>query len=83
MSRQRVAPAAAAGAAGADQPEPVVGAQGLRVQPGELGGDADDVDRDVGPGRRSAAARRSRPAPGPVRASNRLARRSAPAVASR
>ena len=52
-----VAATAAAGAAGGDQAHPLVGAQGLRVQPGQLGGDADHVDRGVGPGRREALAR--------------------------
>ena len=82
-----VAAAAAAGAARADQAEPVVGAQRLRVQPGQLGGHADDVDRDLGTRARRAARRchagaraGSRRAPG---RSNRLARRSVPAVASR
>ena len=49
-----VAAAAAAGAAGRDQPHPLVGAQRLRVQPAQLGGDADDVDGAV----RARAARR-------------------------
>ena len=43
-----VAPPAAPGAAGRDQAHPLVGAQGLRVQAGQLGGDADDVDGRVG-----------------------------------
>ena len=51
MSRGGVAAPAAAGAAGRDQPHPLVGAQGLRVQPGQLGGDADHEDRGVGAGR--------------------------------
>ena len=38
---RRVAAAATAGAAGPDQPHPLVGAQRLRVQPGQLGRDAD------------------------------------------
>ncbi len=40
-----VAAAAAGRAAGGDQPEPVVLAQGLGVQPGELGGHRDDEHR--------------------------------------
>ena len=42
---QRVAAPAACGAAGRDQAEPVVLAQGLGVQPADLGSDRDDVDR--------------------------------------
>ena len=48
---RRVAATAAAGAAGGDEAHPLVGAQGLRVQAGELGGDADHEDRGVGLGR--------------------------------
>ena len=44
---QRVAAAAPGGPAGRDQPEPVVGAQGLRVQARQLGGHRDDVDGRV------------------------------------
>jgi hypothetical protein len=43
-----VATPAAARAAGHDQAHPLVGAQGLRVQPGQLGGHADDIDSSVG-----------------------------------
>ena len=53
-----VAAPAAAGAAGRDQAHPLVGAQGLRVQPGQLGGDADDEDGRVGLGRSGPASRR-------------------------
>src|SRR6476646_8755135 len=42
-----VAAPATAGAARRDQPEPLVGAQGLGVQAGELSGHADDVDSRV------------------------------------
>ena len=42
---QRVEPVAAAGAVGRDEPEPVVLPQRLRVQPGDLRGDRDGVDR--------------------------------------
>ena len=42
---QGVAPATTSGAARGDQADPVVGAQRLRVQAGQLGGDADHVDR--------------------------------------
>ena len=59
-----VAAAAAAGAARHDQAHPLVGAQGLRVQPGQLGGHADHVDRRrrrrAGPGRRCASCTASR-----------------------
>ena len=48
---QRVAAAATTGAAGRDQTEPVVGAQRLRVQPGQLGGDADHEDLRLRAGR--------------------------------
>ena len=72
-----VAPAAAAGAAGRDQAHPLVGAQRLRVQPGQLGGHADDVDGGVGAGRAANGLRiTSTP-------SNRLARSGLPAVAAR
>ena len=72
-----VAAAAAAGAARRDQPHPLVGAQGLRVQAGQLGGDADDVDGGVGAGRaeRELASFDD--------ASKRLARSGLPAVAAR
>ena len=74
-----VAPPAAAGATRGDQAHPLVGAQRLRVQPGQLGSDADDVDRGVGAGCVERAAR------GGVHdaLSNRLARSGLPAVASR
>ena len=52
---QRVAAAAAAGAARRDQPDAVVLAQGLRVQAGQLGGHADHVDRDRRTGDPAAA----------------------------
>jgi hypothetical protein len=40
----RVAAPAAAGAARRDQAHPLVGAEGLGVEAGQLGGHADDVD---------------------------------------
>ncbi len=46
--------AAASGAPGAHEAHAVVGPQRLRVEPGELGGHRDDVDRYVGPGRLDA-----------------------------
>ena len=58
---QGVAPPAAAGAAGRDQADAVVLAQGLRVQAGELGSDADRRDRHVragDPSRRDHVRRR-------------------------
>src|SRR6478672_3485637 len=76
-----VAPAAAAGATGADQPEPVVGAEGLRVQAGQLGGHADDVDRHLGA--RGAARPGGHDELPRVLASNRFARRSEAPAASR
>ena len=80
---QRVAPAAAGRAAGRDQAEPVVLAQGLRVQAGQLGGHRDDVHRVVSSVSSQAP---SRPAVNGMltfAASNSPARGSSPAVASR
>src|SRR3954447_9463119 len=89
-----VAASTAARAPGADQPEPVVGAQRLRVQAGQLGGHADHVHGDlgsggaqpVGTGPSGAGASTGAGAspghdwlPGPGPA-GRMARRSAPAV---
>src|SRR3954447_5600424 len=79
----RVPPAAATGAAGADDSQPVVGAQGLGVQPGELGGHADHVDRHVGSGGADPGPHPAAHDAPPGRAANRLARRSVPLVASR
>ena len=74
-----VAPPAAAGAAGRDQAHPLVGPQGLRVQPGQLGGHADDVDGRV----RGRAPTGARSRSTLTHASNRLARSGLPAVAAR
>ena len=70
-----VAPPAACRPAGADEPQPVVAAEGLGVQPGELGGHRDHEDRAVHPGtwRQRGCHRR------PLR---RSARGSSPFVAS-
>ncbi len=75
-----VAATAAAGAAGRDQAHPLVGAQRLRVQAGQLGGDGDDVDGGVGVGR---AERRTRGDGRHHDDSKRLARSGRPAVAAR
>ena len=52
----RVAPPAAGRPAGADEPQPVVAAQRLGVQAGELRGHRDDEDRAVRAGARRQAA---------------------------
>ena len=74
-----VAPPAATGAARGDQPHPLVGAQRLRVQPGQLGSDADDVDGRLGTGRLE----RRPPGGHQLAPSKRLARSALPVVAAR
>jgi hypothetical protein len=71
-----VAPSSTHGPTRCDQPEPLVAPQGLRVQPGQLGRDADDIDRRVWLRRLEGAAHDGEP-------SKRLARSGLPAVAAR
>ena len=53
---------AAPGAAGLDQPHPLVGAERLRVQAGQLGRNADDVHSRVRRGRSEGAVHSKSPA---------------------
>ncbi len=63
------------GPAGRDQAEPLVTPQGLRVEAGQLGGDADDIDGGIGLGGLERVAH--------AESSNRLARSGLPALAAR